>query len=183
MGNNTLSIADHPFLFLDRDGVINVHRPNDYVKTIGEFEFLPGVTEALALLSKRFRRIIVVTNQRGVAKGKMSVQNLDKIHNYMMAEIAGKGGRIDAVYYATALSDEDPQRKPNSGMAYRAKNDFPEIDFSRSVMAGDSRSDMAFGKRLKMTTVLIKKECSDIVFSIDFTFPSLLDFALSIENQ
>lgn len=183
MGNTGNKLKKKQFLFLDRDGVINVHRPNDYVKTIDEFEFLPGAPEALAILSKLFNRIIIVTNQRGVSKGKLNEQTLHAIHEFMLSEIKAKGGRIDAIYYCTALHEDHPCRKPNGGMALQAKQDFPEIDFSQSIMVGDSKSDIEFGNRLGMTTVLIKKETSAYASLADFEYPSLIDFALSVGNE
>lgn len=141
-------------LFLDRDGVINVRLPGDYVKTVAEFEFLPGVPEAIAALSKIYGRIVVVTNQQGISKGLYSHEDLDLIHRHMVSSIENAGGRINAVYYAHQLASENsPMRKPGTGMALQAKKDFPEIDFSKSVMVGDSASDMEFGKALGMLTV------------------------------
>lgn len=157
---------------LDRNEMVELH-PDDEVT----------IDNLLPLHKGVYRRIIIVTNQRGVAKGKMSEERLNEIHAYMLAEIGKKGGRIDAIYYSTALSDEHPDRKPNSGMAYRAKLDFPEISFEKSIMAGDSRSDMEFGKRLEMNTVLIANSNTPPPFPADLLFPSLLDFALSMENQ
>jgi D-glycero-D-manno-heptose 1,7-bisphosphate phosphatase len=144
-------------LFLDRDGVINKHRPNDYVKNWQEFEFLPEVHEALAILSSLFYRICIVTNQRGVGKGLMTEKSLINIHEKMTDEIIKRGGRIDKIYYCTDLSDENPNRKPNIGMALQAKKDFPGINFDESVMIGDSKSDQLFGERLGMKTILIQK--------------------------
>lgn len=171
------------FLFLDRDGVINTHRPGDYVKSVDEFEFLPGVLQALPMLSKKFRRIIIVTNQRGISKGKMSEADLQKIHEYMLQTIEIHGGNIDAIYYATALNDDDSFRKPNGGMALQAQKDFPDIDFTKSIMVGDSHSDIEFGKRLQMTTVCIQKNPPKQGFDADYIFPSLFAFALSSEIE
>ncbi len=142
-------------LFLDRDGVINRHRPNDYVKTLDEFEFLPGILEALAVWSKRFKHIIVVTNQRGVGKGLMSEETMHDIHRRMVAEIELHGGRIDKVYYCTDTNNDSTNRKPNIGMALQAKADYTDIDFSKSVMVGDSQSDMEFGRKAGMKIVQI----------------------------
>ncbi|MBP1639712.1 MAG: family hydrolase [Bacteroidetes bacterium] len=183
MGNRTDSLKNKRYLFLDRDGVINVHRPDDYVKSVDEFEFLPQVPEALAILARQFDKIIVVTNQRGIGKGKMNENDLQKIHAFMLERIRKAGGRIDAIYYCTALHDNDPCRKPNGGMALQAKKDFPEINFEQSIMAGDNRSDILFGKALGMATVLIKKEAPDDVSLADFIFPSLIGFASSRENE
>lgn len=142
-------------LFLDRDGVINMHLPGDYVKRVDEFIFLEGVPEALAALSHHFGRIIVVTNQQGVGKGLMSLSDLQKIHDFMSRTIQEAGGRIDAIYAATELASNDIHswRKPDVGMALQAKIDFPEIEFSKSVMLGDSLSDMEFGKSMEMITL------------------------------
>lgn len=163
-------------LFLDRDGVINVKRMNDYVKVWEEFEFLPGVLEALELLSKRFMHIIVVSNQRGVGKGLMSEEALLCIHRQMIVEIEKNGGRIDKIYYCIDINDESPNRKPNIGMALQAKIDFPEIDFSRAVMVGDSESDMEFGFNAGMRTVTINQNRDrDYKYCVD-----LLKFASTL---
>lgn len=158
MNQEISSLKTKKFLFLDRDGVINVHRPNDYVKTLDEFEFLPGALEALAKLSTHFLRVVIVTNQRGVSKGKMKEAALIEVHDFLKREVEKAGGKIDAIYYSTQMEDDHPTRKPNGGMALEAKSHFPEIDFSQSIMIGDTRTDIEFGKRLGMTTILIKKE-------------------------
>ena len=137
-------------LFLDRDGVINRLRPDDYVKNWEEFEFMPGMLDRLARWSGRFRRILVVTNHRGVGKGIMSLDDLNRIHDRMIEEIERHGGRIDRVYFCTALSPDDPNRKPQTGMAQQARIDFPDIDFARSLMIGDSESDRQFARNAGM---------------------------------
>jgi D-glycero-D-manno-heptose 1,7-bisphosphate phosphatase len=142
-------------LFLDRDGVINLHYPNDYVKKWDEFYFLEGVLDALKGLSKIFRRIIIVTNQQGVGKELMTSEDLALIHDEMLKEVRKYGGRIHAIYSATDLVENDTRqmRKPGAGMAKQAKKDFPEIDFSKTIIVGDSVSDMQFGRNLGMVTV------------------------------
>lgn len=142
-------------LFLDRDGVLNVEKPDGYILHVGEFILLPGVEEALHRLAQIFGRIIIVTNQRGVGRGLMQQADLEEIHRYLRARIERAGGRIDAIYACTDADRESPCRKPNPGMALRAKQDFPEIDFTRSVMVGNSDSDMLFGRQLGMRTVWI----------------------------
>jgi D-glycero-D-manno-heptose 1,7-bisphosphate phosphatase len=143
-------------LFLDRDGVINKRLMNDYVKTTGEFELLPDVDEALRLAGTVFGTIVVVTNQQGIGKGLMTERNLSDIHAYCSELIAVKGGRIDGYYFAPELANSGGVfRKPQTGMALKAKADFPQIDFARSVMIGDSDSDIAFGKNLGMKTVFV----------------------------
>ena len=150
-------------LFLDRDGVINVRFPGDYVKRVDEFEFIPGAIEAIARFSKIFGRIIVVTNQQGIARGVYSHEDLGAIHAHMKAEVEKAGGKIDAVYYAhQAASENSPMRKPGTGMALQAKKDFPEIDFSKSVMMGDTQSDMEFGKTMGMKVIFVGDEPLEI---------------------
>ena len=144
-------------LFLDRDGVINLHYPNDYVKSWDEFYFLEGALDAFTALGKMFRRVIVVTNQQGVGRQLMTLEDLEFIHTEMLKEIRKHGGRINAIYAATDLKENDVKemRKPKIGMAKRAKKDFPEIDFSKSIIVGDSASDMEFGRNAGMITVFV----------------------------
>ncbi len=134
-------------LLLDRDGVINVLRPGDYVKTPDEFVFCDGALEALRLLEPLFRRIVIVTNQRGVGRGLMTPADLDTIHAGMLESIREAGGRIDRIYCCTAVGPEDPRRKPNPGMALEVRADYPDVDFARSIMVGDSSSDEEFASR------------------------------------
>ncbi|HUM52543.1 MAG TPA: HAD-IIIA family hydrolase [Chitinophagales bacterium] len=143
-------------LFLDRDGVINKKINGGYVLSLDDLEFLPGVLDVMPKLSKLFPRIVVVTNQQCVGKGLLSVGDLNEIHLHMMNIIELNGGRIDAIYYAPDLKSSDNLlRKPNNGMALLAKNDFPEIDFTKSIMVGDNLTDMEFGKSLDMITFYI----------------------------
>ncbi len=171
-------------LFLDRDGVINRRIPGGYITQWEEFEFLPGTLEALKKLSSLFGRIIVVSNQQGVGKGIMTEKDLDHIHRKMISEINKNGGRIDRIYHSPYLETENSRfRKPNTGMADQAHKDFPEIDFKQAVMAGDSISDMHFGKRKNMRTVFIgsSSEHSELPGSLaDYFYPDLLSFAHSL---
>ena len=142
-------------LFLDRDGVINVESVGSYITSWSEFTFHDGVLDSLRLLSGVFGSIVVVSNQRGVGRGIMGLEALREINTNMKAEVAANGGRIDKVYNATAVLDEDHNRKPNTGMGMQAQEDLPQIDFKKSVMIGNSLSDMEFGKRLSMHTVFL----------------------------
>lgn len=141
-----IDITNYSVLLLDRDGVINVLRPNDYVKDWSEFEFLPDVKETLALWSKKVQYIFVVTNQRGVGKGLMTEAKLLEIHKQMCQEIEEAGGRIDKIYYCTSVSEEDFRRKPNIGMFLEIMTDYPDIQKDKILMIGDSESDMQFAR-------------------------------------
>lgn len=169
-------------LFLDRDGVIN-HRPaNDYVKSIAEFQFLPGVAEAIRLLSRHFGRIIVVTNQQGVGLGLMSRQTLEEIHQWMVEELVSAGGKIDLILACPDRKDlPENCRKPSIAMANQALEAFPDIVIEKSVMAGDTESDIAFGFNAGMKTVLIGMEKTDT--QPDMQFTSLYQFAKFCDNQ
>lgn len=142
-------------LFLDRDGVINEKLEDDYVKNWEEFKFKQGSLKAIAGLGKIFGRIFVVTNQRGVGLGVMTEEKLNEIHKNMLSEVVKASGRIDKIYYCTAIDSSSECRKPNIGMGLAASRDYPEIDFSKSIMIGDSASDIEFGQKLGMMSVLI----------------------------
>lgn len=172
-------------LFLDRDGVINERLPDDYVKTWQQFTFLPGVPEAIKILSGVFGHIFIVTNQQGIGKGLMSENDLHRIHDRLIAEVGNAGGRIDKIYYSPYLASSNHlTRKPAVGMGLKAKSDFSEIRFNRSIMVGDSLSDLIFGKRLKMKTVLVgdSQPARKYPFFTDFYYPDLRTFALAFAN-
>ncbi len=143
-------------LFLDRDGVMNVRTPNDYVKTPDAWIATEGLEEAMCILATHFQHIVVVTNQAGIGKGLMTEADLAAVHTKMIDLVTAAGGRIDRVYYCPHRSDAGCScRKPATGMAWLAMVDFPDIDFSQAWMVGDSASDMLFGQKLGMRTVLI----------------------------
>lgn len=143
-------------LFLDRDGVINIEKENDYIHTWDEFVFYPDAVNAIAGFSRIFSRIVIVTNQKGIGKGVTKPENLASIHRNMVAAIEKAGGRIDAIYFCPDLNDDSPNRKPNAGMAFQAKADWPAIDFSKSIVIGNNISDMQFGRNAGMHTVFLR---------------------------
>ena len=170
-------------LFLDRDGVLNHDKVGSYIFNTTEFRFYDGVLDAMKIFNHLFGNIIIVTNQRGVGKGLMSQLDLMEIHNKMLQEVEANGGRIDAIYYATSLDNNHPERKPHPGMANRAKEDFPEIDFSKSIMVGNNTSDMAFARNAGMHSVFIQTTLPDLPLphpDIDLAFNNLLKFAAAL---
>ena len=163
-------------LFLDRDGVINVRIIDGYVTKIEEFEFLPNVIEALKIFKEKFKYIVVVTNQQGVGKGIMKFEDVENVHQFMVQQVAENGGKIDKVYFCPQLkSVPDNYRKPSPKMAYFAKNDFPDIDLSKSIMIGDMNSDIEFGKNAGMKTIFIGD--NELNLTPDDRFETLYDFA------
>lgn len=170
-------------LFLDRDGVINHEKHLDYIHTWDEFVFYDGVKQALKLLSPKFKTIVVVTNQKGIGKGLTLLKDLETIHRNMLAEIEMTGGRIDKVYFCSDLEETSPCRKPNPGMAYQAQKDFPSIDFNKSVMVGNTLSDMEFGRNIGAFTVFLPTTRPEVEHTdnrIDAVYPSLLHFAKAL---
>jgi len=184
MSLKTLKPGKDWTLFLDRDGVINRRIVGGYITDWDEFEFLPGTFDALKEFSSTFGRIIVVSNQQGVAKGVMTNADVEKIHSSMIRQIEGAGGRIDLVLYSPHLASEGSEmRKPSVGMALKAKEMYPEISFEKSVMAGDSLSDLEFGRNAGMVTVFI---CPDKILAdkysdlTDFHYPDLVTFSRNL---
>ena len=167
-------------LFLDRDGVINQRIPGQYISTIENFIFTPNALDAIQFFSTHFQTIVVVTNQQGIGKGVMTEQDLNRVHNHMITEIEKMGGHIDKVYFCPLLAKDNPScRKPNTGMGFQAKKDFPSINFKKSIMVGDSISDMNFGLNLGMKTVFIngkkEDEAASHRISVDLRIDKLVD--------
>jgi histidinol-phosphate phosphatase family protein len=173
-------------LFLDRDGVINERIPGDYVKDWDQFDFIPGSIKAIERFANIFGIIVVVTNQAGIGKGLMTEAQLHEVHKQMLKTVRLLDGRIDKVYYAPDLSTHaSTLRKPNVGMALQAQSDFPEIDFTRSIIVGDSLSDMEFGHNLGMVKVFIEGKGDDpinagSIFEPHYRFKTLSDFSKHI---
>ncbi len=166
-------------LFLDRDGVINIESVGSYITSTNEFVFLEGALTALRSAANLFGHIVVVSNQRGVGRGIMTLEALRDINLHLKRETALAGGRIDKIYNCTAVSDEDPNRKPNVGMALQAKEHLPGIDFKKCIMVGNSLSDMEFGKRLNMHTVFITTKSAPLELPhnlVDEQYPSLAEW-------
>ena len=144
--------------FLDRDGVINRKPPEgQYVTRWEELHFLPGVAGAIARLSRIGFRVIVVSNQRCIAKGLVTAPDMDAMHKRMCSEMAAAGATIDAVYYCP--HEKVPPcscRKPAPGMLLSAARDH-QIDLAASWMIGDCEVDIAAGRNARCKTVLISE--------------------------
>ena len=140
--SSRIMAADADTLLLDRDGTLNVRIVGDYVRRPEQLVMLPGILEEMPLWAGKFRHIIIVTNQRGVGKGVMTDEDLASVHRRLLSLVQAAGGRIDAILTCTAVSDDDPRRKPNPGMYREARMLFPDI--RKAVMAGDSHYDSDF---------------------------------------
>lgn len=145
--------ADADTLLLDRDGTLNVRIVGDYVRRPEQLVMLPGILEQMPLWAAKFRHIIIVTNQRGVGKGVMTDADLAAVHRHLLNLVQAAGGRIDAILTCTAVSDDDPRRKPNPGMYREARELFPDI--RKAVMAGDSHYDSEFARNAGIPFILL----------------------------
>ena len=140
-------------VFLDRDGLINVKpSEHDYVKCWSEFYFLPGVPQAIKRLNENGYLVVIVTNQRGVARGIMTLDEVKNIHAEMCAFLRKCGSKIDAIYICPHEDGTCTCRKPQTGMLLKAEKDF-EIDKEKSWMIGDSDSDMECAKRYGIAAI------------------------------
>ena len=143
-------------VFLDRDGVINRRIPGDYVRHPDEFVLLEGVAEAICLFRQVFDCIFIATNQQGIGKGRMTIADLDHVHQYMLHLLKQQGATIDHIYFCPDLAHQQPNcRKPHPAMAFQAQKDYPELNLQQSWMAGDSLSDLQFAWNAGMQPAMI----------------------------
>jgi D-glycero-D-manno-heptose 1,7-bisphosphate phosphatase len=173
-------------LFLDRDGVINFEIQGAYVRNWEEFIFYPRAPENIAYFNSRFQRLVLATNQRGIAKGIMTLEDLKIIHDNMLNEIGERGGKIDRIYFCVDAETSSPCRKPNPGMAFQAARDFPEINLKKSLMVGNNLSDMLFGKNAGMKTVFLGTTDPGREIpheDIDLHFNDLDEFAIALKKS
>jgi len=118
-----------------------------------------GAKTAISKLSKIFNRILIVTNQQGIAKGIMSDKELGVLHDYMLFELKKNKGVIDKIYYCPHLASKNCScRKPNTGMIQQAIIDFPEIKVEHSYLIGDSNTDILAGNKMGLITVKVDNE-------------------------
>jgi D-glycero-D-manno-heptose 1,7-bisphosphate phosphatase len=171
------------YIFLDRDGVLNRKLPEGvFVSTWEQFEWLPGAIEAVARMTRAGWTVLVVSNQRGVALGRVTVAQVEQIHERMRAEIEQQGARLDGIFYCPHDRGQCRCRKPDIGLFEQAQQQFPQATAQNSVVIGDSLSDIQAGKRLGMTTIFIRgdaatqKEGSEVAASLaDAVAGSLLE--------
>lgn len=151
-------------VFLDRDGVINRKPPEgDYITRWEDMELLPGVVEGIALLNQADFCVIVITNQRCVAKGLISVAGLEDIHRRMTETLARSGASLDGIYYCPHdLEASCSCRKPAPGMLLEAARS-RGIDLPSSWMVGDSDIDVEAGRGAGCKTALLRETRGSIV--------------------
>lgn len=147
------------YVFLDRDGVLNRKLPEGvYVSDWAQFEWLPGAVEAVARMNRAGLTVMLVSNQRGIALGRITTVQLERIHDKMQSHLARNDARLDAIYYCPHDHGECHCRKPDIGLFERAFQSFPQANADNSVVIGDSLSDIQAGQRLGMKTIFIEGE-------------------------
>ena len=178
-------------VFLDRDGVINRKMPEgQYVTGWEHFHLLPGVPEAIAALNRKGLRVLVVTNQRGIALGLYSSADVEAIHVKLQLALAESGAHVDGFYFCPHDKRQCNCRKPGPGLFEQAKADFPEITPETSVIIGDSLSDIEFGHHLGMRTIFIegnrehqKPGAAKAAELADRSFPTLPEAVTAIRAE
>lgn len=162
MAGNRLMNRSHPiftgieYVFLDRDGVVNRKPPEGkYVGKWGDFHPLPGVEEALAALNASGRTIIVITNQRGVALGLYTEDDVCSLHLELQRHLSGFSAHIDAFYYCPHDKNQCNCRKPGTGLFEQAFRNFPRASPANSIVIGDSISDIQAARRLSIRSIFI----------------------------
>jgi len=128
-------------VFLDRDGVINEKAPpHEYVRSWTDFRFLPNIVDWIRLFNVLGYLVIVISNQRGVARGIMSAADVEDIHRRMTAELATQGAILNDIYYCPHEEGECDCRKPRPGLVLQAREKW-DIDLAESLLIGDADSD------------------------------------------
>ena len=159
MADSANSFLPNPLrtVFLDRDGVLNRKLPEGrYIASWSEFQPLPGVAQAIGRLNRAGLRVIVVSNQRGIALGLYTSDDVRQIHSALNRWLQSHGAHIDAFYFCPHDTQQCNCRKPLPGLFEQARADFPQIAAASSLMIGDSLSDIEFGHRLGMTTLFLE---------------------------
>ena len=153
-----------PLILLDRDGVINKDLPQS-VRSLGDFEILPGVCEAIGRLTRAGHKIAVVTNQAVVGRGEMSEDELERIHAYLHQEVKNAGGRLDHIYVCTDTQVEPHQRrKPAPGMLLEAMEAFSS-PAHQTLFIGDADRDMEAAHRAGCRMLLVRTGKGEMTLS------------------
>jgi len=143
-------------VFIDRDGTININY--GYINNPNDFKMYPSVAKGIKLLQENGFKIIIITNQSGIARGHFSEKTLEEIHKKMKKDLSKEDAMVDAIYYCPHHPDEKCNcRKPNPGMLEKAIKDF-DIDIEKSFIIGDRMLDVEVGKKVGCKTVLIPED-------------------------
>lgn len=142
------------FIILDRDGVIN-YESVEYIKSPAEWLPIPGSLEAIAQLNRAGFRVLIATNQSGVARGYYDIDMLDSIHEKLMRELAAVGGYVEEIFFCPHHPDEKcPCRKPRPGLIHRMQEKYP-LQLQETFFIGDSYVDMQVALSMGCRPILV----------------------------
>lgn len=178
-------------IFLDRDGVISIFTPNDYIKKWEEFRFLPHSRAGLKRLNRAGYEIVVISNQAGVNKGLFSQADLQDVTARMLRVLKKDGIRIAKVYYCIHTKEENCNcRKPRTGLFAKAQKELGLRSLAGSFFIGDSQTDVEAGEAAGTRTILVfsgktrnKKEIRDWPVKPDFTARNLKEAVDIVLNK
>lgn len=180
-GVNPVPRRDRPirWVFLDRDGTLNVKPPDgEYIERPEALELLPGAAEAVRMLNQAGLWTGVVTNQRGVALGRMGIEDLDAVHGRLRHLLGLEGASVDGLYLCPHGLGVCECRKPKPGLLLQAQSEHPALNFAHAAIVGDSSNDMQAGRRLGLTTVLLSTSEDDLARrAADYVVPDLVQAA------
>jgi D-glycero-D-manno-heptose 1,7-bisphosphate phosphatase len=150
--------------FLDRDGTINKTKKKNYIYKLKDFYWIKGAIRFIKLLKKNNYKIIIITNQSGIARGIYKVSDMHKIHRYIQKSLVNHGVKIDKFFYCPyhpegiviKYKKQSYLRKPSIGMFLKAKKIYKNIDFDKSFVVGDQKSDISFAKKCKLKGYLFQ---------------------------
>lgn len=149
-------LSDQKYIFLDRDGTLNERAPKaEYIEKPEDFVWLPGAKEAVKMLKDAGYFIILISNQAGIARGRLTDESLAVIHDKMQADLAQIGAGIDAIYYCPHGWDSPCEcRKPRPGMLYQAQKDY-SINLTKCVLIGDDERDVQTAEAADVKGILV----------------------------
>jgi len=160
--NNTIQTPmfyNKPVIGLDRDGVININaEEGEYVWRRDQFKPIPGSLEAIAMMRSKGYKIVILTNQGGIAKGKYTQADVDYLHKEVLFKLLGEAGcpSIDGLYYSVSSDKNDYFAKPNIGMFKRAEDEISGVKFKDGWYVGDSMRDLKAGHKMNSKLVLVR---------------------------
>jgi len=191
-GQDDLSKYTKCVVGIDRDGTINKDL-GTYVTRPGDFVPIEGSLEALAIIRSKGHKIAIITNQGGIMKGSLTVEQVEQVHSYMF-QLLGEAGcpSIDALYYSTSSMKDDIYAKPNIGMFQRCEKENPQIKFKQGFYVGDKLNDLKAAVKARARPVLVRtgygseteKELNKFTYKKlkkqTYVFDNLLEFAQAL---
>ncbi len=178
-------------VFIDRDGTINIDK--DYLTDPDQVEFIENSPEAISLANDLGLKVIVISNQSGVTRGLMTIEQVENVNKRLVEMLKDRGAIVDAIYYCPHHPSNGyvcTCRKPDIGMLLRGKEQF-EIDLSSSFVVGDKWSDVKCGENAGATTALVMtgygktdyQRCIDDGIKIDYLAQNLYDFVVNFVKK